>query len=808
MTKSKKKPLKKIFNKLHFLILFLVAFSFVTKIFLVQKNLNVIAESDNTKLTWKIILKDSINQRKIDLAGGIAKVKQDKINTISQKLSNKTIKVTANNRLENNNQLIDTVVEGTTTIKDLKTVIYSNLKSEANPILNETQLNIQGKSTQDQNITLTLESNISTGYIWSSTNNSLIKKVKSDLLSVKKTNGDVIPGASGYQTIYLKTNRTGNNTLSLNYKRPWENNTINQQIDLIFDNIPSSINLANNPETNLTTSIKDSVTTTTNSISKFFGSVKGAFISKNTNNDKVKGVISLPASFDWRTTSKVPPIRDQTGCGACNVFAAQASFESAKAIEENNTPIDTSEQLAVSCNLHNFDCTTGIGLPELYDYLWTAQLQDKIGAVTEADFPYQHAKVACKYVANHPWKAYNFFRKTYAPSTAPTIQELKQAIYEHGPIYTTVCVGDAFFAYKTGIFSTNESSVCGTNLINHAVNLVGWDDSKQAWIMRNSWNTTWGMSGYMYIKYGTSNIGLERYGYFQYLAPTPTPTPTPIGTIGTTIPSIISPSPTPTKIPTPTPTKAPTATPTKKPTPTPTKIPTPTPKPGVGIACGTNGECISTSSSTAAGAACTVPSYNISGKIFYNLCPGDNTVRCCVVSTTCTVGTYNGCYSTSKVRKCVKDTSSGVIGWANIACASGQVCSGTGTSARCITPPTPTPTKIPTATPTIGSTIPAATRNSSDLIPPGLSIYNPTDNSTVDKKSSVDISAIVKDNDDGSGVNRAEFYVNDNLKCSDNSFPYICTWQVPNKSDTYTIKIKAYDNSSNLTTSQITVTSN
>jgi cathepsin K len=37
--------------------------------------------------------------------------------------------------------------------------------------------------------------------------------------------------------------------------------------------------------------------------------------------------------------------------------------------------------------------------------------------------------------------------------------------------------------------------------------LVGWDDAKGAWLLKNSWSSQWGINGFMWIKYGVNSVG-------------------------------------------------------------------------------------------------------------------------------------------------------------------------------------------------------------------------------------------------------------------------------------------------------------
>src|SRR5262249_19976869 len=41
----------------------------------------------------------------------------------------------------------------------------------------------------------------------------------------------------------------------------------------------------------------------------------------------------------------------------------------------------------------------------------------------------------------------------------------------------------------------------------HALLLVGWDDGRRAWKVKNSWGTDWGIEGFAWVGYGSFGIG-------------------------------------------------------------------------------------------------------------------------------------------------------------------------------------------------------------------------------------------------------------------------------------------------------------
>jgi len=268
---------------------------------------------------------------------------------------------------------------------------------------------------------------------------------------------------------------------------------------------------------------------------------------------------SLPTAFDWRDHGGVTSVRSQGSCGSCWAFSTVGSFEANIKIKDG-VDKNLSEQYLVSCNTDGWNCDVGGWWAHDYHDWKKPPSESQAGAVLEAAFPYVAWDAPCSGPYSHPYQI-DSWHFVGSQSGVPSVEAIKQAIYDHGPVSVAVCVNSAFQGYPGGVFTGPECTS-----VNHAVVLVGWKDSDGAWILRNSWGSGWGESGYMRIEYGTSMVGYSA-NYVNYGSASPTSTPT------------NTPTATPTRTPTSTPTATPTATATPTPTATPTNTNTSTPTP-------------------------------------------------------------------------------------------------------------------------------------------------------------------------------------------------------------------------------------
>jgi len=203
---------------------------------------------------------------------------------------------------------------------------------------------------------------------------------------------------------------------------------------------------------------------------------------------------ALPSSLDWRDNGGnfVTPVRDQKNCGSCWAFATTGALEAATLIA-NNTPnvdLNLAEQILVSCGGAG-DCGGGY-IDSASDFITDP------GLPFESSYPYIAQNGFCSN-AYPGWQnsAYYIDGWQWVTTTNTTVSALKAALNTFGPLVTTLQVYTDFYSYSSGIYSYTSGSYEG----GHAVLLVGYNDAGQYFIVKNSWNTYWGDSGYFKIAY-------------------------------------------------------------------------------------------------------------------------------------------------------------------------------------------------------------------------------------------------------------------------------------------------------------------
>ncbi|HSG27242.1 MAG TPA: C1 family peptidase, partial [Candidatus Krumholzibacterium sp.] len=161
--------------------------------------------------------------------------------------------------------------------------------------------------------------------------------------------------------------------------------------------------------------------------------------------------------------------------------------------------LDLSEQALISCNIHDYGCNGGVQTGSYEIYM-------NEGAVSEDCMPYEASNSVPCDVAGCERLAYiNSY--AFVPNS---VSLLKAAILQYGPISVAMYAHDNLSSYSSGCYSADYADP-----INHAVLLIGWDDSAcggdGAWLVKNSWGTSWGYDGVGYIQYGVCSIGTQAF---------------------------------------------------------------------------------------------------------------------------------------------------------------------------------------------------------------------------------------------------------------------------------------------------------
>lgn len=228
----------------------------------------------------------------------------------------------------------------------------------------------------------------------------------------------------------------------------------------------------------------------------------------------------IPSSVDWRTKGAVTNVKDQGRCGACWAFSATGAMEGINKIVTGSL-VSLSEQELIDCDRsYNNGCEGGL-MDSAYQFVVKNN-----GIDTENDYPFQGQDGTCN---RNKLKRRVVTIDGYTDVPAGNEKALLEAVAAQ-PVSVGICGSErAFQLYSGGVFT----GPCSTSL-DHAVLIVGYDshDGVDYWIVKNSWGTSWGIKGYMYMARSNGNsegvCGINLLASYPVkTSPNPPPPPSP-----------------------------------------------------------------------------------------------------------------------------------------------------------------------------------------------------------------------------------------------------------------------------------------
>jgi C1A family cysteine protease len=202
-------------------------------------------------------------------------------------------------------------------------------------------------------------------------------------------------------------------------------------------------------------------------------------------------VKTLPKSVNWKTRGKVGPVRMQgLYCGSCGYHAMIGALESAWAIKRKKLTLLSVQQ--------GIDC-----VPQHCMGSWGGDIIDWVvknkGIATAKAYPFRTSKYTSAFTCK---KATKFATAKDWVDIRNNYLHMMDWVAKKGPIYAHVNA-EPLQNYRGGVLTV---STCPP-AENHAVLITGYTTVNGApvWIVKNSWDTDWGMSGYFYVHRGKTN---------------------------------------------------------------------------------------------------------------------------------------------------------------------------------------------------------------------------------------------------------------------------------------------------------------
>jgi len=200
-------------------------------------------------------------------------------------------------------------------------------------------------------------------------------------------------------------------------------------------------------------------------------------------------------SWDWRNKGAVTPVKNQGQCGGCWSFSSTGATEGCDAIKTGTLP-SLSEQNLIDCSSSygNQGCNGGL-MNNAFDYI----IANK-GIDSESSYPYEAKDAKCRFKSDSVAGTLTGYS-----NVASGDENALATAGVNGPVSVAIDASqNSFQFYTSGVYY---EPACSSSSLDHGVLMVGSgsDSGTEYWIVKNSWGTDWGQSGYIWMSRNKNN---------------------------------------------------------------------------------------------------------------------------------------------------------------------------------------------------------------------------------------------------------------------------------------------------------------
>ena len=215
---------------------------------------------------------------------------------------------------------------------------------------------------------------------------------------------------------------------------------------------------------------------------------------------------TLPSKYDSRELGIILPSRDQGQTNTCWAFAtcdvAQALFYKNNSVSDNLAPI-VYPNCASELGFSNVGLQTGGNeavVTAMHCMLKAPVYQSSVPEISKYD-------TDCPAYTKDDIHGY-ILETSALPEN--DMVAIKEAVMEYGSVFTSMY-------YENEYFNDNSYEYIGNEEPNHAISIIGWDDSKNAWLIKSTWGKNSGVDGTFWVSYQDSRIAEQTVSFNSFV---------------------------------------------------------------------------------------------------------------------------------------------------------------------------------------------------------------------------------------------------------------------------------------------------